>query len=587
MENAQVVFVDVAFDVDDGLPVRVSPAEMPDQTGPQNTLEGGLCGWRGKGPPRKVRGIGCEKPFADGGGLCSPGRWAPENRRFPGFPADLLRDVLLDEYRRILHPRRDGATDPTAMTFRIAAGVYNDNPFSGDDMERIRGIVKKHLGLHCDQCGVAAGQSFRLEMFSELLRYFGDPDWAFFKELEQGVNIGVDCPMPRTPAVFEEKFSWRLEEWAGQEESEVANYRSIAGFEERVQQLFREEEALGWMAEMSDEEARAKYGDNLYVAALGVVDEGEKIRVVHDGTHGVQINHRIRPRDQIRCPSAGEIQEVLRGLRERGSKGFALMGDASKAHRRIKVREEDWGYQACRTQPGRLWLNKVGTYGIASAAYFWSRFAAGAMVRLVHYLIGRWMLEILLCSDDFLWVALTKQGVELLGFIVAFFAALGVEFKWAKFRGGTEGPWIGYWVDIRGFQLGLSEKRASWLTGWLRQRINEAVVDMDDFRAVLGRLGFALAPLEHIRPFTAPLFAWAAAVAHRGQMRIPWSILFIFAYLADLLEGNGRLSTVYPRGKCLGDAFRADAKADGAVSLGWGMGIPRREATTRLMLVRS
>ena len=50
------------------------------------------------------------------------------------------------------------------------------------------------------------------------------------------------------------------------------------------------------------------------------------------------------------------MRAVLREWQERrpGQKLFALLGDASKAHRRIKVKESDWGYQACRLDPGNL-----------------------------------------------------------------------------------------------------------------------------------------------------------------------------------------------------------------------------------------
>ena len=78
-------------------------------------------------------------------------------------------------------------------------------------------------------------------------------------------------------------------------------------------------------------------------------------------------------------------------MQERVSKGLksmALAGDVSKAHRRIKVRESDWGFQACQLEPGRIWLNRVGTYGLTSGGYWWARFAAAALVRLSHNVAG-------------------------------------------------------------------------------------------------------------------------------------------------------------------------------------------------------
>ena len=100
--------------------------------------------------------------------------------------------------------------------------------------------------------------------------------------------------MPRAPVIFERKTRWALEEVEGTPDLDRANYKSVKGYEDQVEALFREEEALGWMIEMDEEEARRRYGKTLHLASLAVVVEKEKIRVVHDATHGVQVNHRIR-----------------------------------------------------------------------------------------------------------------------------------------------------------------------------------------------------------------------------------------------------------------------------------------------------
>ena len=57
-------------------------------------------------------------------------------------------------------------------------------------------------------------------------------------------------------------------------------------------------------------------------------------------------------------------------------------------------------------------MNTVGTYGVASAGYFWGRFSAASMIRLLHYLAGtRWSPEILLFADD--WIALPTRAFEI------------------------------------------------------------------------------------------------------------------------------------------------------------------------------
>jgi hypothetical protein len=86
---------------------------------------------------------------------------------------------------------------------------------------------------------------------------------------------------------------------------------------------------------------------------------------------------------------------------------------------------------------------------------------------------------------------------------------------------------------------------------------------MQDLEAVLGRLRFALAPLEFLRPFLAPIYAWVAAVNHRGTMRLPWAVRFLFTYIAEKIAGDGRTNVVRRIGKSLGTAFWANAKAEG------------------------
>ena len=111
------------------------------------------------------------------------------------------------------------------------------------------------------------------------------------------------------------------------------------------------------MEELSENEAKARFGDRLYVSSLAVVDEVTKIRVVHDATHGVKLNHHIRVLDQLRFPSAGEIKCLMEERRRKKLGGFMILADASKAHRRILVQERAWGLLGCRVRDDKLWIN--------------------------------------------------------------------------------------------------------------------------------------------------------------------------------------------------------------------------------------
>ena len=87
---------------------------------------------------------------------------------------------------------------------------------------------------------------------------------------------------------------------------------------------------------------------------------------------------------QVRSPTAGELRSLMRekdALKE-CCKQFVLVGDVSKAHRRVKGPPARHVPGLCRLGPGKVWVNTVDTYGVSSAGYWWARVAAALLVRL-------------------------------------------------------------------------------------------------------------------------------------------------------------------------------------------------------------
>ena len=78
-----------------------------------------------------------------------------------------------------------------------------------------------------------------------------------------------------------------------------------------------------------------------------------------------------------------------------------------------------------------------------------------------------------------------------------------------------------------------------WATRWLEDKIREQRVRLGELREGLGRLQFLAGPLEHIRPFLGPLYAWACAGPRERMARCP------------------------SRALDMGEVFRLDAKAEG------------------------
>jgi hypothetical protein len=104
---------------------------------------------------------------------------------------------------------------------------------------------------------------------------------------------------------------------------------------------------------MRTEEAEEKYKDRLAVAALGAVPKelgSSVVRIVHDGSYSVDINHRIKVRDRMRFPmvddAGGVLLQVEKEVEEaQGAMRCSLLYDISRAHKLLPVDEQDWGLQ--------------------------------------------------------------------------------------------------------------------------------------------------------------------------------------------------------------------------------------------------
>ena len=257
--------------------------------------------------------------------------------------------------------------------------------------------------------------------------------------------------------------------------------------------------------------SRATPGDSLRLASLAAMDKGDStFRVLHDGTHGVRVNNDTQPRDQTRMPSAGELRRVLEHARSIGGLHFSLQSDVHKAHRRFKNAQRDWGYQACQVFEGTVWLNRVGTFGVGTACYWWARLAA-CLARAGLTVTDLEELWQLLFADDVLWIAAGPNFVDLILSCLFTWTLFGTPFKWVKCRGGLQQDWLGYWLDLETFSL----------IKWINEVLTAGSVLVRTFVEALERFGFAAGVLEWDRPFLGPLYSWAAALPMSTYLRLP------------------------------------------------------------------
>ncbi len=157
----------------------------------------------------------------------------------------------------------------------------------------------------------------------------------------------------------------------------------------------REQADRGQVLILSQAVAEQRYGDRLTIASLAALEKGTspdgdiEVRIIHDGTNGIDVNRYIKVLDGGLCPVAADIKCALRTQMQSGKPHIGLTVDVKEAHRMVAIRPDDWPLQACQVEPGGdIFLNRVGTYGISSAAYWWGRLAA-AMHRTILSILGK------------------------------------------------------------------------------------------------------------------------------------------------------------------------------------------------------
>ncbi|CAE7451815.1 unnamed protein product, partial [Symbiodinium sp. CCMP2456] len=210
----------------------------------------------------------------------------------------------------------------------------------------------------------------------------------------------MPCLDPGTSLSHRLNGSWKWGHWTS---TSKANYESAEENLDFVREHFETEVAEGLMIRMKEADFWAKYGDEAAVSAIAVIVEERppvKKRVVHDASHDVLLNHRIRCLDKVRSPGAQEKQYLLRHLREERLAPMAVTGDISTGGTDI-----------------------VGTSG--------GTWAARA-------------LELLLYADDVEIIGGDRRGRRGIVLSYAILACLGFPFKWSKTKGGLNVQWVGY-----------------------------------------------------------------------------------------------------------------------------------------------
>ena len=251
---------------------------------------------------------------------------------------------------------------------------------------------------------IAERQPLRLKLIRAILQAADDPDRDFLLQAEIGLPVaswsryhGLQEKWPLENTPWERALAW------------VPNYGSTR---DHLDFKLDEEIEEGLMEKMSLETFKERFGENTAIAVLAVIvedEEKDKKRLIHENTHEVRVNHGIKCRDKLRAPGAREKKQLLLEAMDRKEIPFSIVGDIKKAHRRFKHLAKEQGFLACQLDAregpvGQLdnscvYINKVGTFGVNCASYWWTCIAACG-IRATHHLLGMCPIDLLLYAGD-------------------------------------------------------------------------------------------------------------------------------------------------------------------------------------------
>ena len=336
-------------------------------------------GWLGQGKPLWVGSSAGGRHMREGGGLCSPGRWRPDARR---FPFSSLWSAVAELIWKLAVRKR-------AMV---------QSPVIPSEVARLRSEIEGLLGAtgidFREQDGDLKCTPVRWRLLKDTLQAAQDPDATALGEFAAGVNLGVTERLQRTHAVFLPKRKWKI---AGQAEGDSRqhqfpeltgeqNYKSAQEHVDALEPALEEDLVPSAGCEtartfkLTERQAREPFGNECQVAKLEAwikdVDPDGRVtvRVLHDGTNSLSVNSHIKVRDAECSPTASDIKRMLRLKSEMGLRMVGSTTDIKSAHRLIPVSRRDWGHLGCRIRPGGdLYFNRVQTFGISSASTYFAR----------------------------------------------------------------------------------------------------------------------------------------------------------------------------------------------------------------------
>ena len=478
------------------------------------------------------------RPLRDGGGKPSPGRSPPPLRK----PAPSLVDLG----KKILQL----ATNVVDKVIESIHRQDKHHPFPPDLLEQVRSLVP---GSHRDT--PFDGQPFFLDHLRSMAEMADDPDSQYFEILKTGVPLGVKEPPLKSPGIWPTKEELKGEsplDGALEDPRGRGNYASAEIHSDDIRKTFLEERDMDMvLGPLTAQEAASLCGcdiPELCPGPMAAIDEGDKIRTIYDGSWG-GANAHIQANTEERT-TAPTVMDCLHGIhwlqasqKEPGHKKLPyahwdwpkqddqwmlLKADVTKAHRRVKILSPEWRYQVAKLED-EWWINKVGTYGMASAQLYWGRLASALLRLLYHvYPMVDWGFVFV---DDFCWL-LRKSLAGPLTSAILLFLAFGCPLSWKETAIGLSNTWLGFIMTPDLQLVRMAPTKHELVIAVLDKMMDNQTFTKQELDSALGRLQWATNCCPLTKPFLQAFWQWKSAVKSSGK---PNKLLRGFAHLLHCL----------------------------------------------------
>ena len=342
------------------------------------------------------------------------------------------------------------------------------------------------------------------------------------------------------------------------------NYDSAEAFSDSIKETFIEEKAMGLVeGPFTKQEAADRCGCNptqLCPGPMAAIDEGDKIRTIYDGSFGganahIQQNstekttaptvmdcvhgiHWLRAAREVSTAestpqeqgaTADGVDPMAKGSvwhwPDKDSTFLLLKADVSKAHRRIKILRSGWKYQVAQIDQ-QWWVNKVGTYGVASAQLYWGRMAA-LLLRILYALFPEvdWGFVFV---DDFCSVLRASNAPWLTPALLGVLLALGTK----KTVLSEINTWLGFVINPSGPFVQMAKEKHVAVLKLLKELEEGKAFSLKAIEKALGKIQWATATCPMAKPFLQPFWAWKSAVKTAG---VPGKLVRCLAVLLSQL----------------------------------------------------